>query len=529
MLDFSLYLSMAAGALVCALLLSMCSSSMFGILQQGGYSGRALVKWYFKKGNMLRRRYALFALFLALLTALLSLCFSFLGLKYANMISAVAFIGLCVLFEYSSWRALKVPLKRTGRVVRLDVCYFVLLLLVCFGMCTGLAFAAQAIDNQTLSLFRFVPVCVMPLILPFVLVCANFIMKAYEAPRNRAYLKRAARAIEGSSCIKVGITGSYAKTSVKHMAAAILSEKFKVVFTPSSYNTPLGIARTVAEHGLDCDIFLAEMGARKTGDIAELCDLVKPDYGVVTGVCAQHLETFGSLENIKKEKSVLASRAAKGCVLGETAKEFSAENALKEGEDFAAENVVCTADGTRFELRLGEEKIKAESKLLGRHAAQDIALAAALAHMLGMSKDEIAAGIARIEPVPHRLQKIENNGLFILDDSYNSNIEGARDAVDTLRLFGGKKYAVTPGLVELGVLEEEANEKLGASLVGLDGVILVGETLVLAVRREYLDAGGEQEKLRIVPSLAEASEILGNELGAGDCVLFLNDLPDIYN
>lgn len=529
MLDFSLYISMAAGALVCALLLSMCSASLFGILQQGGYSGKSLVKWYCRKGNMLPCRYSLLALCLALLTALLDLCFSFLGAKYANMISSVAFIGLCVLFEYSAWSALKVPLKRTGRVMRLTVCYFIVVFAVAFGACIGLAFAAQAIGNNFVSLFRFVPVCVLPMLLPFLLAAANFLMKAYETPKNRSYIRRAARKIAESNCIKVGITGSYGKTSVKHMAAEILSHKFKVIYTPSSYNTPIGIARTVSEKGCDCEIFIAEMGARKTGDIAELCDIVKPDYAVVTGVCEQHLETFGSLENIKKEKSVLAARAARGCVLGETAKDFPAENAWKEGEGFAAENVVCTADGTAFDLRIGEDKISVKSKLLGRHAAQDIALAAALAHMLGMTLSEIAEGIAEIQPVPHRLQRTENNGLVILDDSYNSNVEGARDAVSVLKLFGGKKYVVTPGLVELGVLEEEANKSLGASLVGLDGVILVGETLVLAVRRGYLEGGGEQEKLRIVPSLGAASEILGNELGAGDCVLFLNDLPDIYN
>ena len=145
-----------------------------------------------------------------------------------------------------------------------------------------------------------------------------------------------------------------------------------------------------------------------------------------------------------------------------------------------------------------------------------------------MSKEEIAEGLACVSPVPHRLALMRENGLNILDDAYNANEAGARDAVETLRLFPGRKYVVTPGLVELGALEEEKNEALGAAFVGLDGVVLVGETLVLAVRTGYLAAGGEEARLHVVPTLAAAETLLGGLLSEGDSVLFLNDLPDKY-
>ncbi|MDE7158121.1 MAG: UDP-N-acetylmuramoyl-tripeptide--D-alanyl-D-alanine ligase, partial [Clostridiales bacterium] len=327
--------------------------------------------------------------------------------------------------------------------------------------------------------------------------------------------------------IKVGITGSFAKTSVKHIAAAILSSKYRVIATPASYNTPIGIARTVNSEGADCDIFLAEMGARKEGDIKELCEMVRPDFGVITGVCPQHLETFGSLAAIQREKSVLARYAEKGCVLGASAVDLA--EGFSAGKDFEAEDVVCTENGTTFTLRLKEERVELQTKLLGKHSAEDIALAGALCYLLGMTVEEIKAGTERIRPIPHRLEKIDGNGVNVLDDSYNSNVEGAKDAVYTLRLFGGRKYVVTPGLVELGQIEEKENAALGELLAGLDGVILVGETLVLAVREGYLKAGGEEGHLRIVPTLEKAQQILAEELQAGDSVLFLNDLPDIYN
>ena len=353
------------------------------------------------------------------------------------------------------------------------------------------------------------------------------IVKIYDVPRNKRFEKRAAKILAESPCIKVGITGSFGKTSVKNMAKAILSEKYKVIATGASFNTPIGIARTVNEIGLDCDIFIAEMGARRVGDIKELCKMVNPQYGIITGICAQHLETFGSLENIIKEKGVLANYAKK-VVLGKSAAVIPAEEKLAEGEDFAVEDITLRTDGTGFMLRFKEEKIEVKTELLGRAAAEDIALAAALAYQLGMSAEEIKIGIEKIEPVPHRLEKSEANGVTILDDSYNCNEEGAKCAVEVLKLFEGNKWVVTPGIVELGILETEKNEALGASFVGLEQVVLVGETLVQTVKKGYLAAGGDKEKIRTVPTLKDAQELLAKELATGDTVLFLNDLPDIY-
>ena len=145
-----------------------------------------------------------------------------------------------------------------------------------------------------------------------------------------------------------------------------------------------------------------------------------------------------------------------------------------------------------------------------------------------MSAEEIRAGIAEIVPVAHRLERRNHGGVIILDDAYNANPAGAQNAVEVLKLAGGKKVVVTPGIVELGQLEEAINMELGASLVGLDVILLVGETLVHDVREGYLAAGGDAARVRIVPKLKDAENILAKELSTGDCVLFLNDLPDIY-
>lgn len=514
------------GVLGGALMAALCcllSPRLAGLMQQSGYRGRRFLQWYFRKGNIQRKRISLLALSLVLLTALFDLCFCFLSpVSWANLLSAAPVVAVGALYLVSEKKyALKVPENHTPRFVRLLACHGALFFALSVGAGVGLAFASLAVGKTWFTLLRFVPLAALPLVLPFTLACANALMCVYEIPHNRRFVKQAGRALAGSSCKKVGITGSFGKTSVKHYAAQLLSSKYRVVATPASYNTPMGIARTVKEQGLGCDIFLAEMGARHRGDIRELCELVRPEYGVVTGICPQHIQTFGSLEAIAEEKGELASFAKK-CVLGATFGQR--EGALCEGKDFAAEDVALSPEGTSFVLRLFDDRKKIRTKLLGRHAAEDVALAAALCSLLGMTLDEIALAAADLAPVPHRLEKLEQNGLVILDDSYNSNIEGAKNAVETLLLFEGRHYVVTPGLVELGQLEEALNEELGAALAGTT-VILVGETLVLPVKKGYLDAGGKD--IRVVPTLKAAQKILSEELAAGDCVLFLNDLPDL--
>ncbi len=524
-----IWLIIGAYALVFAPLLWATAQPLFGVLQQEGYCGFALVKWYFKKGNAVRHRYSLLALTCVLLTAILSLCFSFGGAEISLLAAMLGYMGMCVLFLCAFRVALKVPLKRTHRMIRLYVVFAVLLCGALFGAHIGLFCAARALDAGVWSLLlRAVPTAVFPLAFPFLIAAVNGLMCVYEVPHTQKFVRRAKQKLAQSDCVKVGITGSFGKTSVKRFAEQMLAKKYRVLATPASYNTPVGIAKFVNGQDLNADVFLAEMGARKRGDIGELCGMVCPSVAVITGICPQHLETFGSLQAIEEEKGKLAQCAEK-IVLGKSAKNLAREGALVEGEHFGAKNIVCTEEGTSFDLVLSGARKRVQTHLLGEHFAEDIAIAGALCISLGMTTEEVFGCVEELEGAPHRLQRLDGaNGVHILDDSYNSNVAGAAYAVNALKLFSGKKYVVTPGLVELGDIEEEENAKLGARFVGLDGVILVGETLVLAVRRGYVDGGGDESKLRVVPNLEASESILAEELVAGDCVLFLNDLPDKY-
>ncbi len=531
------YAGIALGA---ALLYGLCAHTMLGALQQANYDGRRFSAWVRRKGNMVRSRCGLLAFLIALSAAVLGIGFSFAG-RWAAYIALSPIFLFCVLYRAADRRALKVPLVHTARVRRIGAWNALVLFLVCALLALGGNALSRyaAADVALVSQLRYLPLAIVPLLLPGLLRVANGLEKPFSSAKNRRYIAAARKKLQASSCVKIGITGSCGKTSVKNFLATILAEHSRVFATPESYNTPLGIARAI--EGVDLneyDYFLAEMGARHKGDIAELCELVRPDHCVITGICPQHLETFGSPEGIVAAKSEILRGTKEGgyAVIWQddyTAKMDVAGAKLRKisvgahGE-FGAFEVHCSPDGIDFKLALGILQVRAHACLLGAHNAANIALAAALACKLGLSKEEILQGIANIRPVPHRLQRSDIGGITILDDAYNANVLGAAAAVDVLRLYGGRKFVVTPGLVELGVLEEQENAALGEKLVGLDRVILIGNTLVTAIRRGYLAAGGMEERVSVVPTLERAQELLEDELVAGDTVLFLNDLPDIY-
>ncbi len=239
------------------------------------------------------------------------------------------------------------------------------------------------------------------------------------------------------------------------------------------------------------------------------------------------METFGTFANVVKAKGEILTYTKESAITAADCYELFAEYPVNIKKCLCASDIACTKDGTSFTLTLGGESKRAHTRLLGAHAAENIALAAEAAFAVGMTLDEIVCAIENIDFIEHRLQLIKSGDVNILDDGYNSNVKGARAALKVLKLFDGRKIVVTPGLVELGVLEKQENSALGSELAGFDMVILVGDTLVQPVREGYLQNGGDAEKIIVCQTLAAAQEQLKNYLHAGDTVLFLNDLPDV--
>ena len=527
-----------AGSLIAAcfaLILSVAAANNVGVMQQCGYKNGGYWRWLRRKDNLFYNRLSVLALMLALATTVVSLCFSFLDYAWSMGLAAATYALLCVLFILASKKyALKVKTKRTGRAVRLYVLFSFLNIALAIGGFWGLWALAKWNGSEIYALIAYAPLSLLPICLPTTLMSANAITAVFENARNRKFVKRAGQVLDETEIIRVAIVGSYGKTSVKNVLKTILAEKYSVVETPESYNTPRGIAKTVfSSEFTKKQVFIAEMGARKAGDISELCALVKPDYAIFTGVCEQHIATFESLEAVWQEKSVILKNVIKKTVCGKSLQARIESGDFDKGKIAYAldvEKISLGATETEFMLKLDGENVQAKTRLLGNAAVENIALAAALAKALGLSGEEIARGISKLQSIPHRLALIEQNGVYILDDGYNCNPVGAREALAALCRFKGGKCIVTPGIVECGVLEEKINETLGAQIAkaNLDKVILVGDTLVGAVKRGYVSADGDETKLSVVKPLDLAQAELSQGLKTGDCVLFMNDLPDVY-
>jgi len=402
-----------------------------------------------------------------------------------------------------------------------------------------------AVDSEFL-LFGLVLVDIS---IPLLLFVAAWMIKPLESWFQSRFKRQAKARLASMPDLKVvAITGSYGKTSTKFMIRDLLRERYRVCATPGSFNTPMGICKVINNDLAPGDqILILEMGARHTGDIQELCGIVRPDVSVITNVGTAHLETFGTREAIVREKSVLAKQVKAGGTLvlnGEdqavlTMREDSpaAEILVTGGTQgsIRADEVRYDENGTRFRLVVaeasGDETVQpVELRLLGRHNVENFLLAAAVARHFGLRPATIALAAKQIEPVEHRLELKKWNGITIIDDAFNSNPSGAREAVEILSGFrSGRRALVTPGMVELGELQEEENRRFGEHIAraGLDLVLLVGPRQTTPIL-EGIRMTGTDDVVQVVESLFEANEHIRSWAREGDVILYENDLPDTY-
>ena len=412
--------------------------------------------------------------------------------KNAGMIVCAVFILLACLF-YKPKKAKK-PLKYTPRVRRMLVTVAVL-----YAAMTVLlaVFASGRITALVVGLVAAAS--------PFVIILANIINKPIELSINRYYTNDAKKMLAACPNLTViGVTGSYGKTSVKFYLNTLLKAKYNVLMTPESYNTPMGVVKTVrgslrATH----EIFICEMGAKYVGDIKELCDIVHPKHGIITSIGPQHLESFKSLQNVINTKFELADALSKdGMLFLNGDNEYIAERApdgaitygLNSDSKYKAKLISVGDKGTTFEVTTPDgEKEEFTTKLIGTHNCLNILGAIAVSHELGISLAELRPQVRRLESVPHRLELSKRVGMTLIDDSYNSNPSGTKAALETLSFFEGEKILVTPGMVELGDKQEEYNCEFGRNAAAVcDYVALVGERQTKSIYKGLVEAGFDE-------------------------------------
>lgn len=509
------------------------------MLQQNSYRIDRYWNWLNRSGDVgSPTRMVLVCVLFLLFSTLLS-----------TAINAIIAAGACItLGVIELRRKYKKPLVFTPRVRRIyGVCAFistaaVLALALTVGSGGSDAFLYYTGGQVTLGILLMI--CIFSW---SIAILAVFLLKPVEKAIGNRYRNEAVAILKSMPDLKIiGITGSYGKTSTKHYLHRILSERYDVLMTPGSYNTPMGVIRTVREMMKPYNqVFICEMGAKQVGDIKEICDMVHPQIGIVTAVGPMHLESFKSIENVQRTKfELIDSLPADGYGVVNNDFEFCANRPVAnvcvarygvsttDGCDYIAKDITYSPGGTTFIVSGSDGTcIPLKTHLVGECNISNLVAAVAVALHLGLDHEEIRRGVESIEQVEHRLNvKRTPGGITIIDDAFNSNPSGSRMAVDVLAQFkDGQRIIVTPGMIELGSEQATLNRELGRHIgENADVAVIVGEYNRDALSGGILSTDFNKKNLHIVDTFADSQVLLSKILKPGDTVLYENDLPDAF-
>ena len=412
---------------------------------------------------------------------------------------------------------------------------------------TAVTFILIAVSTEYITFLSYGIITLTPLILIIAVPLAHYLMLPLEALIRQTYISRAKKVLKKMpNLIKIGITGSFGKTSCKYILNSILSKKYSVCMSPHSFNTPMGLTKVVLKYLKPYDqILIAEMGADNVGDINYLCNIINPKMGILTAVGTQHLRTFKTVENIKNTKFELIKNLEKvngfAVFNGDNAgsmelyekanleKQFTSVNNTE--ANIYASDIKLSNEGMSFVLVMPEGKYPCTTRLLGEHNISNILLCVCMANKLGVPAKDIVEAISELKPVPHRLElRTKYKGFKVLDDSFNASVEGAQSALKVLSLFEGKKVVLTPGLIELGNMEYEENVKFGEAIAKVaDTCIVVNKVNRDSLKEGLIKGGMDESQIIIKDSFALAFITLKDVIEPNNtCVLIENDLPDNY-
>jgi UDP-N-acetylmuramoyl-tripeptide--D-alanyl-D-alanine ligase len=441
--------------------------------------------------------------------------------------------------DYLKWlhrtKDFRVVCKR-GHMVRTAKVQALFLALTLFVIVYLVVVFWLAISVNTLLSYglALVAVLILPIIAQYEIILPLVLGKyIIQKPREKQIITQATKILADNKSYKIAVVGSYGKTSAKEVLKAVLSGGKKVAATPGNANQPLSISRFVNKLDGDEDILIFELGEYRTGDIYEMCELVQPNMGLITGANVAHLEKFGSMENIIKTLFGVRDYLGKGPlylngdneILRAKDDKYSFLYSSKGTEKTRVSNVKIGTFGTDFTFG----KFKVHSQLLGRHNIGVVVAAIEIAKKLGLTEKQINEGLKNIKPFEHRMEPYILNGAIVIDDTYNGNIDGAVAGIELLKeLDARRRIYITPGLVEQGGDTERVHAEIGKLLSkGVDKVILMKNSSTKIIEKS-LEENGFAGELQIVENPLEFYENLDKSVATGDVVLMQNDWTDNY-
>lgn len=406
------------------------------------------------------------------------------------------------------------------------------------------------------SAFYLIQLCISHiafiLITPFLyfipwllLLITAYLCEPLEQWIKNSYVKDAKQILaQRDNLIKIGITGSYGKTSVKHILYTLLSEEYYTYMTPHSYNNLMGLTISVRTQLNPLhQVMIAEMGADHVGEIDNLACFIHPSIAVITAVGPQHLSTFHTQENILNEKMRLVERLPfHGTAVlnydNAYIRSYPITHFIKritygihyEDADVRAVHIHYSAKGTSFTILYPGGAFDVETVLLGEHNVLNILAAVSVALSMKLKPEQIKVAIKRLRYVEHRLE-VRNMGLYtLLDDAYNSNPQGAGYALDVLAAMPNKRFLLTPGFLDLGIKTKEAHVAYAKKMIRCaDEIILIGKKQTSDIYDTLIFEKFPVNQIHCCDTTKEAFALLQRMVNQGDCALIENDLPDAFN
>lgn len=367
------------------------------------------------------------------------------------------------------------------------------------------------------------------------------IIKRFEIEKAQIALKRVKPVV-------IGVTGSYGKTATKDFIAHLLSQKYKNAKTTGSENTELGIARkTVKFIKKGVKYFVVEMGAYKKGEIKSLTEITKPRIGVITGIELQHLELFGSLENIKSAKfELIEELPKKGTAIFNLSNKYCRElyqkskklpsllkvlgyilsdsSTKKIKSDLTAKIINQKIDSVEFEFVYKGTKKKLCAPFAGIHFVENLAGAVLVARELGVTWRQIERAIKSIS-LPEKTMQVKKieGGSYLIDDTFNATPKGFEAALKYLNIFNEqKKIVITPGIIELGKESSKTHKWLGELLAKYaDFVVLTSSDFIDEMKTGM---GASSTKLKLNKNPRQITDLISKE-GEKYAVLLEGRIP----
>ena len=358
-------------------------------------------------------------------------------------------------------------------------------------------------------------------------------------PRERRLIAQSKIIFAKHPGVIIGVAGSYGKTTMKELLVTVLSEGKKVAATPANKNVAESHARFAASLSGDEDVLVIEYGEGKSGDVAGFAETTRPNIGIITGLAPAHLDQYPSLEAAGQDIFALANYMGDKQIFVNIESK-STEHFLQPSHtpysqtkvgDWAISDVTVDYEGTGFTMKSGKKHFKLHSKLLGAHQVGPLATVACIAVSLGLSDYQVIRGVSKTTPHEHRMQPYQLNGGWVVDDTYNGNIDGIRAGLSLLAILPAKrKTYITPGLVDQGIETMAVHAEIGKLIASAkpNKVVLMQNSVTATIVKALQSAGFDGELVIETDPLTFYTN-LDHFVAAGDLVVMQNDWTDNYS